>query len=75
MYRKILNHLGCIGDPPSTPPGSTSDWDTTSKGVGTLITYTCNDAGPVTRVVCDAETLTWKPSILPQCNDDIQISC
>ena len=75
MYRKILNHLGCIGDPPSTPPGSTFDWDTTSKGVGTLITYTCNDAGPVTRVVCDAETLTWKPSILPQCNDDIQISC
>ena len=75
MYRKILNHLGCIGDPPSTPLGSTSDWDTTSKGIGTLITYTCNDVGPVTRVVCDAETLTWKPSILPQCNDDIQISC
>ena len=49
---------GCLSDPPATPSGSTSDWDNTSKGVGTLITYTCDDVGPVTRVVCDAETLT-----------------
>ena len=58
---------GCLNDPPSTPSGSTSDWDNTSKGAGTLITYTCDDVGPVTRVVCDAETLTWKPSTLPPC--------
>ena len=63
----MLYEKGCSDDPPSTPAGSTSDWDTTSKGAGTLITYTCADAGPVTRVVCDAETLTWKPSALPEC--------
>ena len=68
LIKKNSIHLqGCSGDPPSSPPGSTSDWDNTSQGVGTLITYTCADAGPVTKVICDAQTLTWKPSSLPQC--------
>ena len=58
---------GCSGDPPSAPTRSSSDWDNSSKGVGTLITFTCDLVGPVTRVVCDAETLTWKPSSVPQC--------
>ena len=57
----------CSDDPPETPEGATSDWDGSSKIVDTVITYTCDIAGPVTRAVCDAKSKTWIPSTIPSC--------
>ena len=57
----------CSDDPPAAPSGSTSDWDSSTKAVGTLVTYTCEDVGPVSRSVCDAETQAWLPAAIPEC--------
>ena len=59
--------LGCAGDPPSAPAGSSSDWDNSSKSVGTSVTYTCRDVGLKTRATCDPATLAWLPSTIPAC--------
>ena len=56
-----------MDSPPETPKGATSDWDGSSKKVETVITYTCDIAGPVTRAVCDAKSKTWIPSTIPSC--------
>ena len=63
----ILFVVVCLDNPPATPLGATSDWDGSSKSVDTVITYTCDTAGPVTRAVCDAKTKTWIPSTIPSC--------
>jgi len=53
----------CTTDPPAAPTGSTAD-DTSNKGVGTIVTYTC-DTGAESKAICDAESLAWKPATIP----------
>ena len=67
MKNYLISCIGCSGNPPDAPTGSSSNWDNSSKGVGTIVTYTCADVGPVTKVVCDAQTQTWLPAQLPDC--------
>ena len=38
---KVVCDGGCSADPPAAPADSTSDWDGSSKGVGTVVTYSC----------------------------------
>merc|ERR1719312_1387233 len=61
----------CTTDPPATPAGSTSDWDSTSLSAGTLVTYTCTASSKTMKTVCDPATLTWNPAAIPSnlCTD------
>ena len=58
--------LACASDPPVTPSTAASDWDSSTKTIGTVVTYTCPDTTE-TKTVCDAETLAWIPATIPVC--------
>jgi len=58
----------CSLDPPTAPDDSMSDWDGSSKGVGTIVTYICSD-GEKRTAICDAATASWVPSTIPDCID------
>jgi len=51
----------CAGDPPATPDGGSTNWDSSTKLGGTVVTYTCS-SGEQVKAVCDAATLLWKPT-------------
>jgi len=53
--------VSCSDDPPSTPQGASSDWDSSTKVGGTVVTYTCASGGEV-QAICDAATVAWKPT-------------
>lgn len=53
--------VSCSDDPPSSPEGASSDWDSSTKLGGTVVTYTCSTGAEV-KAVCDAATVAWKPT-------------
>jgi len=55
----------CASDPPAVPATATSNWDSSTKTAGTVVTYTC--PGKKMDSVCDAETLEWIPDSVPNC--------
>ena len=63
----IETFIDCLDNPPQIPDGATSDWDGSSKSPETIITYTCDIAGPVTRAVCEPKSKKWIPSTIPSC--------
>ena len=58
----------CNLDPPTAPDDAISNWDGSSKEVGTTVTYTCSD-GETRAAICDAGTTSWLPSTIPDCSD------
>merc|ERR1712013_570756 len=64
---RVVCDGGCSADPPSAPADSTSDWDGSSKGIGTVVTYSCT-SGDKKYVQCKADG-TWSLDTVPECGD------
>ena len=64
---KVVCDGGCSADPPAAPADSASDWDGSSKGVGTVVTYSCT-SGDKKYAQCGADG-NWSPSTVPECGD------
>merc|ERR1712107_562686 len=64
---KVVCDGGCSADPPAAPADSTSDWDGSSKGVGTVVTYSCT-SGDKKYAQCGADG-NWSPSTVPECEE------
>jgi len=57
--------IECSNNPPTAPPGSTSDWDGSTKTAGTIVTYSCSSSPTTKKAACDPVTTSWVPATIP----------
>merc|ERR1711970_217404 len=64
---KVTCPGSCSTAPPAAPSGATSDWDGSTKDVGTIVTYSCTGSSAYKKAVCDPASTpsSWSPADIP----------